>query len=544
MKKQIRRSMGLLAVPFTFLLATSQLSASETPEFLAEEFWFDAQGTLVDVVTPFEFQSIELRVRKRGETEVWTETVGPGVSLSVDLAHVVQSGLTDDRYTYELRFVTGQKTGVTTDAEAESSEEPTSFSTAGSFRVEKGSITDLTVPGYHPQGSGKGNTIQSDSDLEASSGGAMPMDVVDAGELAIGGWGVFGSSDTNDIVDGKLRILASPTGIASVSVQSQATNDDDYAWHFGVEDGGDFGLQRQRTVSGAKTTVLGIEADAAANSLMIASNGNIGVGTATPTDDLHIFGGDMTITDGTPTILLDNTTGSTASYYLEESNDDFRIRQTNGTGAGSHFVIEEGGNIGMGTTTPSSPVHVRRANNTAQVLVEETASNTVQELFYLKNNGHPKFLLQNTNLGFEWEFRTSVSGGNDVFAVNRLGSGTSEFFIENGGDATFAGNVTANGVLLTSTREAKTDFEPIDEQEVLNKLASLEISQWRYKSESNETRHIGPVAEEFYEVFGLSDGRTLNMIDTNGITFAAIKALKNENDALRERLTRLEAALE
>ena len=120
--------------------------------------------------------------------------------------------------------------------------------------------------------------------------------------------------------------------------------------------------------------------------------------------------------------------------------------------------------------------------------------------------------------------------------------------VDNGGNARFAGTVTANGVLLTSTREAKTDFEPLNEHEILDKLASLDISQWRYKTEPNKTRHIGPIAEDFHEIFGLSDGKTLNMIDTNGITFAAIKALNNRNQKLAkqnqdlvERLQRLES---
>jgi hypothetical protein len=118
-------------------------------------------------------------------------------------------------------------------------------------------------------------------------------------------------------------------------------------------------------------------------------------------------------------------------------------------------------------------------------------------------------------------------------------------------------DVTANGVLLTSTREAKTDFRELDERDVLDKLTSLEISQWRYKHEDEDTTHFGPVAEEFHETFGLSDGKTLNMIDTNGIAFAAIQALhaqdsatasesealRAENRELKDRLEALEGAI-
>jgi hypothetical protein len=81
--------------------------------------------------------------------------------------------------------------------------------------------------------------------------------------------------------------------------------------------------------------------------------------------------------------------------------------------------------------------------------------------------------------------------------------------------------------LAFSSRELKTDKAPVDEDVVLEKVAELPVESWRYKSGLglSDERHIGTYAENFREGLGLGDGATLNLIDTTGVTFAAIKAL-------------------
>ena len=47
-------------------------------------------------------------------------------------------------------------------------------------------------------------------------------------------------------------------------------------------------------------------------------------------------------------------------------------------------------------------------------------------------------------------------------------------------------------------------------------------------------RHIGPMAQDFYEAFNLGDDdRSINPVDSNGVAFAAIQALA-ENLAERD----------
>src|SRR6185503_17935169 len=59
------------------------------------------------------------------------------------------------------------------------------------------------------------------------------------------------------------------------------------------------------------------------------------------------------------------------------------------------------------------------------------------------------------------------------------------------------GGVSATAFVNTSDRNAKENFAPISPGEVLQKVASLPITTWNFKS-MNDGRHIGPMAQDFY----------------------------------------------
>src|SRR5262249_28317891 len=84
-----------------------------------------------------------------------------------------------------------------------------------------------------------------------------------------------------------------------------------------------------------------------------------------------------------------------------------------------------------------------------------------------------------------------------------------------------------------SDRNTKRDFHEIDKQAILEKLATLPVTQWQYNSERDGVKHIGPVAQDFYKTFGLGDeDRYIDTLDAEGGALAAITALHGE---LREK---------
>jgi trimeric autotransporter adhesin len=105
-----------------------------------------------------------------------------------------------------------------------------------------------------------------------------------------------------------------------------------------------------------------------------------------------------------------------------------------------------------------------------------------------------------------------------------------------------------------SDRDAKTNFAPLDDASILEKVSTLPIGAWRYKSEAG-VRHLGPMAQDFFAAFGVgADDRHITSIDEDGVALAAIKALDaklarkdSDNRQLQGRIARLEsgfAALE
>ena len=95
-----------------------------------------------------------------------------------------------------------------------------------------------------------------------------------------------------------------------------------------------------------------------------------------------------------------------------------------------------------------------------------------------------------------------------------------------------------------SDRNVKRAFLPVDAADVLRRVVALEITTWEYKKDPADLRHLGPMAQDFKQAFGLGhDDKTIFPLDASGVAMAAIQALHAENEALRERLAQLELRL-
>jgi len=96
------------------------------------------------------------------------------------------------------------------------------------------------------------------------------------------------------------------------------------------------------------------------------------------------------------------------------------------------------------------------------------------------------------------------------------------------------GAIRATGTINSdSDRNAKTDFTPVDTAAVLEHVINLPIQRWRFKAESSEIKHVGPMAQDFRAAFGLGDGATsIATVDADGVALAAIQGL---NKIVREK---------
>jgi outer membrane murein-binding lipoprotein Lpp len=93
----------------------------------------------------------------------------------------------------------------------------------------------------------------------------------------------------------------------------------------------------------------------------------------------------------------------------------------------------------------------------------------------------------------------------------------------------------------SSSRAVKENVEPVAGPEILEKVQTLEVSEWNYEDEDSETRHCGPMAEEFHDTFGLGeDNEHIASLDTGGVALAAIQGLADRLDEKDERIEELE----
>lgn len=107
--------------------------------------------------------------------------------------------------------------------------------------------------------------------------------------------------------------------------------------------------------------------------------------------------------------------------------------------------------------------------------------------------------------------------------------------------------LSGNGTTWTnaSDKNQKENFTDIDSEKLLEKISELPISRWNYKDEDETVTHIGPMAQDFYALFGVgSDDISISTIDPAGIALAAIKALNKENKELNDRLEKLEKMID
>jgi trimeric autotransporter adhesin len=162
-------------------------------------------------------------------------------------------------------------------------------------------------------------------------------------------------------------------------------------------------------------------------------------------------------------------------------------------------------------------------------------------------------LADGIHLGYNYYYDTQGNGhiSNTSFGTSRLtlGFGFIGLYVGgvNGAPSTERLYADSTGVRVDGTfnnnsdRNAKENFVPVSAAHILEKVSSLPISEWSYKSDA-ATRHIGPMAQDFYSAFNVgTDEKHIAPIDEGGVAFAAIQGLNQKVEELKADLNDREA---
>jgi trimeric autotransporter adhesin len=153
-------------------------------------------------------------------------------------------------------------------------------------------------------------------------------------------------------------------------------------------------------------------------------------------------------------------------------------------------------------------------------------------------------------------FRCGADVAGTGFAWYRGGQPNSSPFNAGGGSNLMTlttSGLTVNGTFVSSSdRNVKQGFAPVDCGTVLQKVSQLPVQTWAYKDDPG-TKHLGPMAQDFYAAFGTgADDKHIAVVDEGGVALAAIQGLnqkleaanaelKQQNETLAARMAELEA---
>lgn len=130
---------------------------------------------------------------------------------------------------------------------------------------------------------------------------------------------------------------------------------------------------------------------------------------------------------------------------------------------------------------------------------------------------------------------------NDQFVMR--GASGIRFFTDASSDTPAGVELSPGGGAwsMVSDRNQKENFLPIGPMEaelLLQKLATIPVSRWNYKNQASSRQHLGPMAQDFQAAFGLNgpdNDTTINSVDMDGLSMAAIQALERRTGTLQEQ---------
>ncbi|MDH3524289.1 MAG: hypothetical protein OES32_11955 [Acidobacteriota bacterium] len=282
----------------------------------------------------------------------------------------------------------------------------------------------------------------------------------------------------------------------------------------------------------ATDLVFAVEAGARSSALYVESDGDIGVGTSNPVVDVHV------VTGNTPTLRLDqdgsggfapqvwDVAGNETNFFVRDATNGSALPLRIRPGAPSNSIfVDVDGDVGIGTSSPGNPLHVRRTDGTAQIKVEDTSAGNQQMLLLEKTTNAP-FVRFTSQFG-NWDF---VAGNS--FIITDPSTGANELSLSRTGDLTINGQCSEGG----SGSCADYVFEPGYELLPLGELQAF----------IRENRHLPnvPSTSQIQEQ-GLNvqhfQGRLLEKVEE-----LVLYTLEQQStiDALTARLEALEAGRE
>ena len=319
---------------------------------------------------------------------------------------------------------------------------------------------------------------------------------------------------------------------------------------------------------------------------------NVGIGTTTPSRLLHISGGKLQVTAGSPpNIIVDTTSGAALIEYQPNSGTtqkwsaggtDNLWKVKDETNSADRFAIDTSGNVGIGTTSPVAKLHltdtVAGGGFEALTLQNSTGTNgsSAQIKFGITSGSNYKGLIGFKKIGVQGrgDMYFSIEGTTTQTEVNmdadarmvikfngNVGIGTaspgarleventslegSGIFIVQDSDGTCDADPDVGGLTWSCPSDARMKTNIRDARPVLDDLMKLRVKDFAVKASGEEM--TGVIAQEVQEIMPElvregNDGYLMVSEIKHWKLIKAIQELKAENEALEKKNEGLELA--
>ncbi len=228
--------------------------------------------------------------------------------------------------------------------------------------------------------------------------------------------------------------------------------------HFSIED------------ASAGRFLFRVFAGAPANSMVIDSQGEWGQGTTTPVVEIEVKDGN------TPTLRLqqDGTSGfspqtwdvagNEAGFFIRDATNGSTLPFRIGLSAPSEsLTIEQNtGDIGVGTFSPDSNMHILYNDAADGLHIETTDTAGTTQLLSLESGARPRLEMVNNSVPSVWNFDVLNGTGNFAF----INTGGPVFSFETDGDLVVPGEVYS-ATCVAQTMPCAPDYVFEDDYDLL-----------------------------------------------------------------------------